>query len=119
MNHNADIDTGLEEWQTSIDRERDENYFKEIPSSFNGTIREQGKDAQPFLCTKVEYLQLFGSRFDRIHHPLSYEGGNVSLEGTYEGEYARVSCDWNGAVKESWLTTATQKFIPITYESLA
>lgn len=103
MNHNIDIDTGLEDYAESTAREQDEARFRQLPGVFTGYIGEDDccpGDEDLFTCTHVAALHLTGDKFDRRDHPFAYDGGFAELAGIVgrlgEGFPVKVTFRWVG-----------------------
>lgn len=95
MNHNQDIDDGLDDYLETVTRLQDQETFAQNPELFSGDLGQVG-EGDPFVCTVIHSLQLNGGRHLRRAAPYCYDGGVVLLEGgLVRGGPARVKISWD------------------------
>jgi hypothetical protein len=105
VNHNIDIDNGLEDYANATAREQDEARFRKYPAIFTGFVGEDDcvpGDEKFFTCTHVHSLLLTGDKFDRRDHPFAYDGGFAELVGKLDAGFpAKVTFRWVGTDRKA------------------
>lgn len=97
MNHDQDIDDGLDEYLETSTREHDETVFAGQPELFTRSLDPNGV-GELFRCTRVHSLHLTGGKFETRDSPFAYDGGFADLEGSMWPEIwpVRVKLRWAG-----------------------
>jgi hypothetical protein len=98
VNHNQDIDDGLEEYREAEQRQMDEALWRSNPSYFDW-LAELGQ----FEAKVVHSVTLTSVKVeDRCKRPFSYWSGYAVVSGRYEGSNDTLGIRWdqNGAILE-------------------
>lgn len=102
MNHQQDIDDGLDEFTEDRERQEAERGFKRQPGPFARDIK-----GLPFAPEKVDELILIGDRTEEHGSPFDFESGYAVVRGRWMGSAVTLVLRWeqNGREVQSFFRT--------------